>query len=97
MVEHIVLFKFKPNTSKDELTKIADALKGLKGKIDGLIDLSVGENFSARSKGFDSGLVVRLADEEALATYQEHPEHVRILTELLKPNLEDVIAVDYHF
>ena len=97
MVEHVVLFKFKPTISKDEIAKITEDLKGLKGQIDGLIDLSVGENFSARSKGFDTGLVVRFADEKALATYQEHPEHVRILNEKLRPNLDDVIAVDYTF
>ncbi|NRA46203.1 MAG: Dabb family protein [Oligoflexales bacterium] len=97
MIEHVVLFKFKSSTSKEEIAKIAEDLRALKGQIEGLIDLSIGENFSSRSKGFDAGLVVRLTDESALQTYQSHPEHVRILTEQLKPNLEDVVAVDYRF
>ena len=97
MLEHVVLFKFKPSTSKEEIAKIAEDMKALKGQVEGLVDLSIGDNFSTRNKGFDAGLVVRFTDEKALNAYQEHPEHVRILTEQLKPNLDDVIAVDYHF
>lgn len=93
----MVLLKFKNEVSRETISRIAEDLKALKGKLEGLIDISIGENFSERSKGFNVGLVVRFSDEKSLGYYQNHPEHLKILTEQIRPNVDDVIAVDYHF
>lgn len=96
MVEHIVLFKWKETTTPEEIEAVMEGLKGLKSKIPGIVDLSCGKNFTDRSKGFEYGLVVRFRDREALDAYQPHPEHQKVVQNLIQPILAGILAVDYH-
>jgi Stress responsive A/B Barrel Domain len=71
--------------------------RGLKGKIAGIVDLSCGANFSQRAKGYTHGLVVRFTDRAALEAYGPHPEHQRIVQNLISPIRADILALDYEF
>jgi len=96
MVEHIVLFKLKPTATEAEKNELLRRLRGLKGKIDGIVDLSAGESFTNRHKGYTIGLVVRFADRAALERYGPHPEHVPV-KQYAEQVCEDILAVDYEF
>ena len=95
MIEHIVLFKVKANTPPQSIAAMTDGLKGLKASVPGIVDLSVGANFSDRSKGFTHGLVVRFQDRAALDGYIPHPAHREVVEKLIRPITEDVLAMDY--
>ena len=95
MVEHIVLFKWKEEAAPGDIDKAVQGLKSLKNEITGIIDLSVGENFSARAQGFQCGLVVRFVDRAALDLYGPHPAHQAVVQNLINPIRADLIAVDY--
>jgi hypothetical protein len=95
MIEHIVLFRFKPETKPEVLTAILKELRALKSLVPSVADLSAGQNFCDRSQGFEYGLVVRFFDRQGLDAYQVHPEHQRVVREWIRPNLEQIIAVDY--
>lgn len=96
MVEHIVLFKLKPEVTDSQKEAFLAALKGLKGRTPGMIDLSAGETFTDRHNGYTIGLVVRFENRESLEIYGPHPEHVPV-TEMAKELCESVMAVDYEF
>lgn len=96
MVEHIVLFKPKPDITQAQKDELLRRIRGLKGKIEGIVDLSVGESFTNRHQGYTIGLVVRFVDREALERYGPHPEHVPVKA-FADQVCEDVIAVDYEF
>jgi hypothetical protein len=73
-----------------------DALHGLRGQVDGIVELSAGENFSTeRSKGFTHGLWVRFRNREALRAYIPHPAHQKVVKENVLPIMDDLIVVDY--
>jgi hypothetical protein len=95
MVEHVVLFKLKADATTEAKDAAIEALKGLKGQIDGIVDLTCGHNFSERSQGHEIGLVVRFRDRAALAAYIPHPAHRGVVEKYLHPIREDVIVVDY--
>ena len=97
MVEHIVLFKVKEGTPIDAVTAMTDGLGELKNRVPGILDLSVGTNFSDRSKGFTHGLVVRFRDRASLNEYIPHPAHQEVVQGLIRPIVDDVLAVDYEF
>lgn len=94
MVEHIVLFKMKTDSTPEQKDELIRRLRALAGKIEGIVDLSAGETFTDRHQGYTVGLVVRFTDREALARYGPHPEHVPV-KEYVAEVCEDVIAVDY--
>ena len=95
MVEHLVLFKWNEDASKEAIQSAIDGLLSLRHKIPGIVDMSCGMNFSDRAKGFHSGLVVRFQNREALEAYIPHPEHQSVVQTLLAPIRADVLAVDY--
>ena len=95
MVEHMVLFKFIDGVTSDQKNKMIAGLRRLKAIIPEIVDLTVGENFTDRSKGFHCGLVVRLMGRDGLKAYAEHPEHQAVVASLIKPIVTDIIAIDY--
>jgi len=95
MIEHIVLLRWTETASDAAKETVMTELRKLKGKIPGIVDLSCGTNFSDRSKGYTHGLLVRFTDRAALEKYGPHPEHQRVVQNLIKPIAADILAVDY--
>jgi hypothetical protein len=97
MVDHLVFFKFKPEVSASRRAEIGQALKALQGVVPGVVEITCGENFTARGQGHQFGLFVRLKDKAALETYARHPAHVEVVESMIKPFVENIIAIDYEF
>ena len=97
MIEHLVLLKFKPGTDRAAIERLHAGLAGLRTLVPGVVDLTVGANFSTRNQGYDTGLVVRFRDRAALDVYIKHPAHVEVVEASVKPILASLIAVDYEF
>jgi hypothetical protein len=95
MVEHVVLFKLKPEATEEQKHAMVEALRGLKGQIEGIMDLTCGRNFSERSQGSEIGLVVRFRDRAALDAYIPHPIHRGVVERFINPIRQDVIVADY--
>jgi hypothetical protein len=95
MVEHVVLFKTQEDATEEQKERMIAGLASLREQIPGIVDLSVGRNFSDRNQGFDIGLVVRFVDRAALETYLPHPAHRGCVDQFVAPIKVDVIVVDY--
>ncbi len=97
MVEHLVILKFKDDSTADQIDDFLKSVKGLQDKIDGVVDLSVGANFTDRSQGFTHGVCVRFRDRAAFENYIPHPDHVHVVENYIKPILADILVLDYEF
>ncbi len=95
MIEHLVLFRWTPGASGEEIAQVMDGLRALRSQIPGIRDLTCGENFNPRSQGFSHALVVRFEDRAALDAYGPHPAHQRVVQESINPIRADVLALDY--
>ncbi len=95
MVDHLVLFKLTPDATDEQRADALAALRGLKDKIPGILDLTAGVNFSSRSQGFELGVFVRFTDRAALENYLPHPAHRGAVDTFVAPIKADVIVVDY--
>lgn len=88
MVKHIILWTLKEEYSKEEKEKIKkdikEGLEGLRGKIDGLIDIKV-ETGRLDSSNADLMLDSSFESEAALKGYAVHPEHVKVANEKVRP------------
>lgn len=94
MIDHIVLFTLRQGVSRGDAEDLTRSLDALKGSVPGVVDLSVGENFSERAGGYTHGLVVRFHTRDALQGYMEHPDH-RAVVEKLEERTTGRIVVDY--
>lgn len=97
MIEHLVLFKAKPDAPPEKLDAMIKALTALKDKVPGILSISAGVNFSARAQGYTHGLVVRFADRAGLDAYQPHPAHQDVVVNYVRPHTDGVLALDYEF
>jgi len=95
VIDHVVLFKLKPDAPAGSGETLVKQLTALRGRIPGVIDISCGKTFTARAKGFDYGLFVRLSSRAALDTYLLHPLHVAAVNAAVKPVVEEIIALDW--
>jgi len=95
-LRHVVLFKFKDGTSKEQIGKIVKGFAELKGKIDVIQDFEWGTNNSPEklADGFTHLFFVTFRDEKGRNTYLPHPAH-KAFVKLLKPHLDKVLVVDY--
>lgn len=93
-VLHIVLFRWKPDTSEEQVEEAHRRLRELKRLIPGILEIHCGRNFSERGQGFETVLFVRFKDREALNAYLPHPAHRAVVEEAIQPIRESSLAVD---
>ena len=79
MIVHIALFKWKDEVSAEDIEHVMVDVRGLKDKVEGIIDIFCGRNFSVWNKGFTHALVVLTVDQLALDIYRKHPSHQEIV------------------
>ena len=78
---------------EDQKLRAVAEIRALQGQIPGLLETSVGVNFSPRSRGYELGGVMKFADRPALDAYGGHLIHQQLLQWLMP--LIDPIEVDF--
>ncbi len=99
MVKHIILWTLKNEYSDSEKKEIKanikNGLEGLKGKIDGLLEIKVyTEGLS--SSNADLMLDSSFESEEALKGYAVHPEHVNVADTFVRPFTATRSCLDFN-
>jgi hypothetical protein len=98
MVKHIVFFKLKAQAegaSKEEnARKVKRQIESLRGKIPGMIHIEVGLDFERSDAAWDLAILGEFIDRQALAEYQNHPEHLAV-ADFIKNVRESRALVDY--
>ncbi len=98
MVNHIVMWKFKPEieeAKKPELKKaMNEQLSSLVGKVPGLLTVEFVEN-PISSSTHDIALVTTLEKAEDIAVYATHPDHVYVADNFVRPYVTERACLDY--
>ena len=98
MVNHIVMWNFKPEIPEEEKESIKKAmevnLKGLVGKVPGLLTVDFITS-PIPSSTHDIALVTTLEKAEDIAVYAKHPEHVHVADTYVRPYVQDRACLDY--
>lgn len=96
VLRHVVLFKFKDTSSREDIKKVEDAFIALKGKIKLINDFEWGINSSP--EGLNQGLthcfLATFASDKDRDDYLVHPDHKAFVT-VLQPHLDKVTVIDY--
>jgi quinol monooxygenase YgiN len=96
LLRHVVLFKFKPTSTPEDIKKVETAFAALPKQIDTIVDFEWGTDVGAEnlSDGFTHCFLVTFRSTEARDAYLPHPAHKKFV-ELVKPLLEKPLVVDY--
>ena len=96
MVDHLVFFAVKGEASTGEVEDLVASIRGLREAIPGVVDLSVGEDFSGRSGEYTHALFARFEDRAGLQEYMRHPAHLAVVEKLSATTTGRIVA-DYEF
>jgi poly(3-hydroxybutyrate) depolymerase len=95
-VYHVVHFKFKADSKKEDVEKVVAAFAELKTKIPAVQEMLHGTNSSPEglAKGFTHCWIVTFKNTADRDAYLVHPAHAAFV-EVLKPQLEEPMVVDF--
>jgi len=96
MLRHVVLFKFKDESTAQQIKEVEDAFRALPSKIKEVKAFEWGTNNSPEglAQGYTHCFFVSFASEEGRAAYLPHPAH-KAFVDVLSPHLDKVLVVDY--
>jgi len=95
MLKHVVLFKFKPETTREEIDALADGLGALPAVIEEIREFVFGRDIIHSERSYDFALVSLFDDLEAMQRYQVHPDHQKVIAHV-KAICSGVVAVDFN-
>ena len=95
-LRHVVAFKFKDGTTKEQIKQVEDAFRDLQKKIKKIKGYEWGTNISPenRNKGCTHGFVLTFNSEKDRDIYLNHPAH-KEFGKLVGPVLDDVFVIDF--
>ena len=95
-LRHVVLFKFKSDTSADKIAEVEDAFATLRHRIPEITGFEWGTDISVENKaaGFTHCFLVTFANAQGRDSYLPHPAH-REFVKLVGPVLDNVLVFDY--
>jgi hypothetical protein len=96
MIDHVVLIRWKDGHSRAEIEAVMAQARTMEG-IDGVESIThrrtLGPIGGGRDKGVTDLMVVRVADEAALARFGPAPLHAAF-GRIMKPMVEDLTIID---
>jgi hypothetical protein len=95
-VHHLVVLKFRPETTAKTVAELFRALADLRKVIPGIEHFCGGPYSSPEglNQGFTHGFVITFTSPAARDAYLTHPEHEAVKHRFL-PGVEQVIAFDF--
>lgn len=96
MLRHVVLFKFKEESTAPQVKEVEDAFRALPSKIKEIKAFEWGTNNSPENlaQGYTHCFFVSFTSEKDRAIYLPHPAH-KAFVDVLSPHLDKVLVVDY--
>lgn len=95
-IQHIVLFKLKPEVTTEKTTELFRLLAKLQQLVSGITYFAGGPYSSPEglNQGYTHGFVMTFESVDARNAYLPHPEHERVKAVLLTC-IDGVIAFDF--
>ena len=94
MIQHIVLIKWKPGVTDEQIREAFSEAQRLTDGIETVRHVTLGRNRTASEHGFTHALIVQLPHDDDLAPYLDHPIRRQYIAECLEPLEDQRIEVD---
>jgi antibiotic biosynthesis monooxygenase (ABM) superfamily enzyme len=88
MLHHVVTFTLKPDAPADQVERIAEAVNALAATLPEVKSMAVGRDLALRDGNASFALAAQFDDVEGFKVYADHPEHIRVIKELIGPFIE---------
>lgn len=97
MIHHVINVRFKDEATEEGKRAMADGLLALQGKIDTIRSMRMGRDLRTRPDNFHFSSLIEFDDLAGYLTFRDHPEHQRVVHELIRPVLADRAGVVFEW
>lgn len=87
-MRHVVMLSFTDTATPDQRAAAVQALRSLEDAIPFVLDLSVETDLGLKDGNADVLLTIEFASADDWRAYSEHPAHVAVVTEHVRPILK---------
>jgi hypothetical protein len=94
MLQHYVLIRYEKNVSDEHIEEFCRRMLALRTSIAGIQHLEIGRDILHDARSWDLILIMRFASVDALRSYQQHPEHQKVMA-FNQPFVANVASVDF--
>lgn len=94
-VRHVVLIRFDPDATADQLAAFLSGLDELPGIVGTTTAYRHGPDLGIDDGNHDYAIIGDFADRAGYEQYRDHPWHRQFVAERLRPVLADRTAVQY--
>jgi hypothetical protein len=95
VLRHVALFRWKPEATAEDVSKVEAALHQLPAKIPCIQSYRFGRDLGVQDGNADFALVADFTDQEGLVTYANHPDHKAVIDTLIRPIMAQREAIQY--
>ena len=94
MLQHYVVIKYQKDTSEEHIAEFCRRMLALPSSIAGIEHMEIGRDILHDDRSWDLVLIMRFASVGVLRSYQQHPEHQKVMT-FNQPFVAAVASVDF--
>lgn len=94
MLQHYILIKYQEGTSDEHVAEFCRRMLELRTSIADIEHLEIGRDILHDDRSWDLILIMRFSSIGALRSYQQHPEHQKVMA-FNRAFVADVASVDF--
>jgi transcriptional regulator NrdR family protein len=94
MLQHYVLIRYEKNVSEEHIQEFCRRMVALQTSVPGIEYLEIGRDILHDARSWDLILIMRFASVDALRSYQQHPDHQKVMA-FNQPFVANVASVDF--
>ena len=95
MFRHVVLLRWVPDATAEQRAVVEKGLATLPGLVPEIRSYKFGADAQVSEGNFDLAVVADFDDFDGYVVYRDHPDHVAVLTERIRPILAERTAVQH--
>ena len=95
MLQHYVLIRYEKSANDEHIAEFCRRMLALRISIPAIEYLEIGRDILHDARSWDLILIMRFASVDALRSYQQHPDHQKVMA-FNRPYVADVASVDFH-
>lgn len=95
MFRHVVMLRWLPDATPEQRSAVESGLAALPAVIPEIRDYTIGADAHVNEGNYDLVVVADFDDVNGYLVYRDHPDHVAVITERIRPILADRAAVQH--
>ncbi len=94
MLKHYVLIRYEKSVTDEHIAEFCRRLLALRTSVPGIEYMEIGRDILHDARSWDLILIMRFASVPTLRSYQQHPEHQKVMA-FNQPFVANVATVDF--